>query len=207
MSGEVIVRWGNLDSQQPQRFVHLLTREERDRAESFKFERDRSRFIAARGLLRTLLAQRLGLDPRRVVFAYGEHGKPRLAGDAGGLRFNLSHSDAVLAIALCENREVGIDIETQRAGRPIEGISRRYLPPALAEEIERATGAERDRAFYRAWVRQEAYAKACGAGLELIGEPPDTERWSIADLELAEGYSAAVAVEGATPGEVITRPM
>jgi 4'-phosphopantetheinyl transferase len=206
MSGEVTVRWGSLDGQPLDRFVPLLTREERARAESFKFARDRSRFIAARGLLRTLLAQRLGLDPRRVEFAYGEHGKPRLAGD-GEPRFNVSHSDGLMAIALCEDREVGIDIEAQRAGRSIDGISRRYLPPALAEEIERASGAERDRAFYRAWVRQEAYAKACGAGLELIGEPPDPERWSIADLDLAEGFSAAVAVEGATPGEVITTPI
>jgi 4'-phosphopantetheinyl transferase len=206
MSGEVTARWGSLDDQPLDRFFPLLTREERARAESFKFARDRSRFIAARGLLRTLLAQRLGLDPPRVEFAYGEHGKPRLAGD-GGLRFNLSHSDGLMAIALCEDREVGIDIEAQRAGRSIDGISRRYLPAALAEEIERASGEERDRAFYRAWVRQEAYAKACGAGLELVGERPDPERWSIADLDLAEGFSAALAVEGATPGEVITTPI
>jgi hypothetical protein len=43
-------------------------------------------------------------------------------------------------------------------------------------------------------VRQEAYAKGRGVGIELIGEKP--EGWSIADLELLDGYAAAVAVEG-----------
>ena len=58
---------------------------------------------------------------------------------------------------------------------------------------------------HRAWVRQEAYAKGCGAGLELIGESPNG--WSIADLDLIGGYAAALAVEGTAPVRIETSPI
>ena len=194
MSGDVTVRWGWLDRHDADDFEPLLSPDERDRAASFRFARDRSRYVVARGLLRTVLGNRLDIDPERVAFAYGEHGKPRLAEDTG-LRFNLSHSNGLVALALCEGREVGVDVEAERDELFTTGIARRYLPAQTADVIERRTGTERTAEFFRAWVRQEAYAKGRGAGLELIGKSP--RGWSIADLDLAGGFAAAVAIEGA----------
>jgi 4'-phosphopantetheinyl transferase len=203
-SDEVRVWWADLDGCGTDRFERLLSPEERSRAAAFRFTRDRSRFAAARGMLRALLGDELGMDPRRIEFAYGERGKPRLARDAGELRFNLSHSNGVAALALCAGREVGIDIEARRDELFSEAIARRYLPARAAMEIQRA-GTERSREFFRAWVRQEAYAKARGAGLELMGEDPDPDDWSIIDLESPDGYAAAVAIEGAGPARMSTR--
>jgi 4'-phosphopantetheinyl transferase len=194
MNGDVTVRWGWLDGHDADGFETVLSPAELDRAASFRFARDRSRYVVARGLLRTLLGERLGIDPERVAFAYGEHGKPRLAEDTG-LRFNLSHSNGLMALGLCEGREVGVDVEAKRDELFTTGIARRYLPARAADEIERRTGTERTAEFFRAWVRQEAYAKGRGVGLELIGESP--RGWSIADLDLAGGFAAAVAIEGA----------
>ena len=190
----VTIRLAHLDEHGGDRFESLLSPDERARAAAFRFDRDRRRYVVARGLLRTLLGERLGDDPGRVNFAYGERGKPRLAHETG-LRFNLSHSHGVVAIALCEGREVGIDVEAWRDGLRLEGIARRFLPPDAVREIEGRTGEDRSREFFRAWVRQEAFAKASGAGLERIGERPDPERWSTLDLNLVDGYAAALAVE------------
>src|SRR5512132_2469878 len=111
MTGEgVTIRWGHLDDHGADRFEPLLSPDERDRAAAFRFERDRWRYLVARGLLRTVLGERLDEDPGRISFAYGERGKPRLAGETG-LRFNVSHSHGVVAIALCEGRELGVDVE------------------------------------------------------------------------------------------------
>ena len=195
MSVVAAVRWGHLDEHDPKRLEALLSPGERSRAAKFRFERDRSRFVAARGLLRTLLGERLGVRPKEIEFAYGANGKPRLADDTG-LRFNLSHSQGLVALAFCEGREVGVDVEAQRDKLFTEGIARRYLPPGVAMEIDRRAGAERTREFFRAWVRQEAYAKGRGAGLELIGQSPDPEEWTILDLDLSRGYAGALAIEG-----------
>ena len=195
MTGAVVtIRWAYLDDHGTNRFEPLLSRDERARAAAFRFDRDRRRYVVARGLLRTLLGERLGEDPGGVNFAYGERGKPRLARETG-LRFNLSHSNGVGAIALCEGREVGIDIEARRDGLRIEGIARRFLPPNAVRELEGRTGEDRSGEFFRAWVRQEAFAKANGAGLERIAERPDPDRWSTLDLNLVDGYAAALAVE------------
>lgn len=200
--GGVTVHWGHLDHCDADRFEPLLAAEERDRAAAFRFARDRDRYVIARGLLRCLLGERLDEDPTRIRFAYGGHGKPRLAHDSGP-RFNLSHSHDVVAIAICERREVGVDVEARRDRLHIESIARRFLPPQVVSEMERP-GTDRSNEFFRAWVRQEAYAKGQGAGLELVGDEPGG--WSIADLELVDGFAAAVAVEG-PPVQVSARPI
>jgi 4'-phosphopantetheinyl transferase len=201
---EVTVWWGHLDGA-ADRFARSLSTDERRRAAAFRFPRDRSRFIAARGLMRNVLGGHLGLDPKRLEFAYGVHGKPRLAHDTD-LRFNVSHSNGVMALALCRRREIGIDLEARREESATEGIARRYLPSRVAAEIERhAAGDEPSDAFFRAWVRQEAYAKGRGVGLEVIGEDP--EDWSITDLELLDGYAAALAAEGPAPLRVTLKPL
>jgi 4'-phosphopantetheinyl transferase len=195
MSSEVTVQWGGLDDHGSDRFERLLSRDERDRAASFRFLRDRSRYVVARGLLRTVLGERLGLDRARIEFAYGEHGKPCLP-DHTGLHFNLSHSAGMMALAISEGREVGIDVEAVREDLFAEGIARRYLPAQVATEIEGRPEADRSREFFSAWVRQEAYAKGRGAGLELEGQSPDPEDWTILDLDLGRGYAGALAIEG-----------
>jgi 4'-phosphopantetheinyl transferase len=198
-----MVRWADLDARSPDEYEALLSGDERSRAA--RLRRGRERFIVARGLMRTLLGEYLGIEPGRVELAYGERGKPRLADGGADLRFNLSHSESLVAFAFCRGREVGIDVEAVRADRSSERLARRYLPPEAVREIEEYPEAERIEAFYRAWVRQEAYAKGRGEGLELIGESP--HGWSIVDLDLIGGYAAAVAVEGTAPVRIEASPI
>src|SRR5579863_3879337 len=47
---------------------HLLSVEERERAEKFYFERDRRRWVVAHGILRILLAQYLETDAHTLRF-------------------------------------------------------------------------------------------------------------------------------------------
>src|SRR5262249_10607108 len=69
-----------------------LSEEENERAARFKFDRDRDRFITARGTLRILLARYLRKRPKDLQLLLGPEGKPTLAPDAAGetLNFNLS---------------------------------------------------------------------------------------------------------------------
>ena len=62
----------------------FLSDDERQRAGRFHLARDRRRFVVRRGVLRSILGFYLGLDPGRVQFRYGPHGKPALSPGSGG---------------------------------------------------------------------------------------------------------------------------
>ncbi len=203
----------------------LLDPDERARAGRFHFEKDRRHYIAARGLLRSLLGETLYKSPSALVFEYGPHGKPELAGfDQHGriLRFNLSHSCGWAMFALAWDREVGIDLENasrlERDDSNLSGLAARILS-ARELEIWRSLpdAAQRRSAFLRAWTRKEAYVKATGRGVSeglerievildaaapksvltlTVARPPETTRsWRLHDLGAPYGFAAALALE------------
>src|SRR5450432_266810 len=87
---------------------------ERARATRFHFERDRQSYVATRGLLRCLLGAMLHEEASKLVFEYGERGKPALALAAQHgptIRFNVSHSAGWAMFAVAYGFNVGIDLE------------------------------------------------------------------------------------------------
>src|SRR5215204_5676289 len=68
------------DDSEFERHWATLTPDERGRAQRFHFDRDRRRFVVARGLLREILGRCVGLAPALLRFAYDEYGKPSLKG-------------------------------------------------------------------------------------------------------------------------------
>src|SRR5690242_19076596 len=75
----------------------LLSDDERDRRDRFRFERDRTRSVVGRGLLRTMLGHYVALDPALLRFWYTRHRKPKLTSD--GPHFNLAHSGSAALFA------------------------------------------------------------------------------------------------------------
>src|SRR5882672_6016741 len=84
------------------RLAAILSEEEQQRAARLRFERHHNRFIAARGILRSLLATYLDYAPDLLQFGYGPNGKPALSGPfaSSGLSFNLAHSENLALIAV-----------------------------------------------------------------------------------------------------------
>lgn len=169
-----------------------LCDEERARAERFHSERDRRRFVACRGWLRTLLGRYRRCAPEAIRIAYGPAGKPFVD---GGPHFSVSHSSGLALLAFCAEEEVGVDLEVIREMPDAEAIARRYFSPA---ELERWLGvpqAIRTPAFFDSWTRHESVIKALGVTLYL----PATslgEAWSLFDVQPPAGYAATVAIRG-----------
>ncbi len=109
------------------RMRSLLAAEELARADRFRFERDRSRYIVGRALLRRLLANYCQAAPGELTFEYGQFDKPALS---GGPWFNLSHSGSVALYAFSTAGEIGIDVELERAGRSRGRVAERFFSPA-----------------------------------------------------------------------------
>lgn len=190
---------------------------ERARAARFRFENHRAHYIAGRGILRSVLASYLTVDPGEVAFVYGPNGKPALArphADAG-IEFNLSHSGGQALVAVARGRRVGIDIEQHRTDRDLMRLARRYFHADEAADVASADGDELARRFFFYWTCKEAYLKGVGGGITVgldrfaVQRPPapavaplhlscddlEPDRWVLCALDAAEGYSAAVAYE------------
>jgi 4'-phosphopantetheinyl transferase len=200
-----------------------LSADERARGGRFHFERDRRRFVSARGLLRTLLGRYLEVDPATLGFGYGSRGKPFLAG-CDELRFNVSHSAGLALLAFARGCELGVDIEQERPLPESEEIALRYFSAWEGAELRRLREDERGAAFFRCWTRKEAFIKATGDGLSrpldafdvslapgeparllrVLGEPEAPRRFWLEDLRPASGFAGALAVEG-EPKRVVRR--
>lgn len=211
--GEVHV-WRLVLDQPLDRFLEPLQPDEVARANRFYFERDRKRFVIARGFLRLLLGRYLTADAARLTFSYGEYGKPSLEVQPA-LRFNMSHSHELALYALTQEREIGVDVERIRADFTSDDIARRFFSPFEVASLDALPPAERVAGFFRCWTRKEAYIKATGRGLSqgldtfdvtlgaretpalLRNDDGTHERWTMANVEVGPGYAGAVAVEGA----------
>jgi len=164
-----------------------------------------------------LLGGYLGVPPGTLSFGYGRFGKPHLNGLETPLQFNASHSGHILLIAITLDRAIGIDVERIRTNLSVLEIAARFFSPRERDAFAALPATLRTDAFFDCWTRKEAYIKARGEGLSLPlsgfdvsflpGEPakllatrPDAAEascWRLRELEVADGYKAALAVEGA----------
>ncbi len=217
LEGEVHVwRFGlRARAERVDRLRGLLTPDELERADRFLRLEDRVRFVVARGALRVLLGVYVDELPSALRFLYGARGKPELEG-ACSHHFNLSHSGRIGLFAITICGPVGVDVERVEKRRSLEKIATRFFSASECEALQRLPVAARPEGFYNAWSRKEAYIKATGQGLatplasfsvslepgvpaRLLhhrDDPGEVDRWSLAALEVGEGYRAAVMVEG-----------
>jgi len=175
---------------------------DRVRFEAFLRRDVAQRWARSRWALRRVLAGYLAAEPAAIELESGEHGKPRLA-RAGGLEFNLSHSEGLALVAVAE-RPVGIDVELIRPERNLRAIAERVLPAKDVDVLNTAPESERPAVFYAAWARHEARLKCLGAGL---GGAPTAAPVAVEELEVSPCYAAAVAVAGSEVGPVTRRSL
>lgn len=145
----------------------LLSRDERQRAERFRYVEHRQRYIVARASLRRLLAERLRIAPWAVELVETSYGKPRLAPGHGsaGLEFNLSHSGVLAVYAFTSGRAVGVDVELIRQVPDADDLAERFFSSGEIAALRSLPLDRRSLAFLACWTRKEAFIKALGLGL------------------------------------------
>ena len=140
-----------------------LSRLERERADRFRFQEDRSAFENRHVFLRTVLGQLTGRDPASLSFGEGEYGKPFLVDS--GPAFNMSRSGAATLLAT-GGSPVGVDVEEVRSRGKLESVARRVQTVDEAAQWEQIPGDQRLAAFFRLWTRKEALMKVTGEGFQ-----------------------------------------
>jgi 4'-phosphopantetheinyl transferase len=189
-----------------------LSEDERAHAARFRFAPDRIRYIAARAMVRRIVACYVAERPDRLRFRYEQHGRPALAVRSDRcIDFNVAHSGELVVLAVARARKVGVDVEKIRLDIEAEEIAEHFFSPREVRIIRSLSGDQRPRAFFCCWTRKEAYVKACGEGLAMAldsfdvtlapGDPALFTRgvdpsWQLLGFEAACGYPAALAYNG-----------
>jgi 4'-phosphopantetheinyl transferase len=177
----------DLDAGLPAEGFRELSPAEQARANAFRFEHLRNRYVAAHVALRRILSRYAGAPPEAVRFGAGPYGKPLLEREPR-LAFNLSHAERFAMVALAP-AEIGVDIERLRPVPDALAIAARFFHPEEVRLLEAAPAA--DDAFLRLWTLKEAYLKYFGKGLS---QPLNS--FSILDPGLRRAY---VITEAAAP--------
>jgi 4'-phosphopantetheinyl transferase len=190
-----------------------LSADEIIRAQRFAFEGDRIRFLRSHLLLRRLLGRYLGIAADQVELGNSGLGKP-LVLTTPGVKFNMSHSEAVAIYAFAACDEVGVDVERVRSDIDVSRIAERYFDASELRPMSRSNQPIDLVDFFTCWVRKEAVLKASGDGLtvplsavKVAGSEIHPEHiiarvatggraWRVFDLPEIPGYRAAAAVEG-----------
>jgi len=203
-----------------------LTAAERERYARFRRDDNRLMFLQGRVMARRLVGGALGVEPMAWAWREGPHGRPEIDVPATPLRFNIAHSAGLVACALSNGREVGVDLEHLARPAIDPHLVRRYCSASEAADVEAQGAGWRER-FLEYWTLKEAYLKACGLGISvhladisftigresirvdfqgsLSGTDP---RWSFHLCQVDAGHLlsvAASATDGLRPSVAVSR--
>jgi 4'-phosphopantetheinyl transferase len=156
-----------VDAQLPNLYPGLLARldtDEQERTLRFVYQRDRHIRALAHALLAIVLQSNGIADPR---FRRGAFGKPELvaADDEPRLRFNLTHTDGLVACAISPGHDVGLDVEALDRRIDYAAIARDHFAASEQAALQRA--ADKAETFMAFWTLKEAVAKSVGLGLAM----------------------------------------
>ncbi len=192
-----------------------LSGDERERRDRFLFPEHRRQFHVAHGLVRATLSRYARIDPGDWAFDIGAHGRPEIRDTSGGrrLRFNLSHTHGLVAVAVAWERDIGVDVEAADRRAATLAIADRFFAPTEIAALRAAPAESQQDRFIRTWTLKEAYIKARGMGLALplqqfafeLHEPDgatvafdarlvdDPRAWFFAEVRPLPGHRLAIA--------------
>ncbi len=148
-------------------YTSMLSRDECERQQRFRFEKDRHAFLVSHALVRRVLSRYADIEPADWQFSRGKQGRPEILRSAGmpPLRFNLTHTRGLAACVVTQDIACGIDAERIIArGNPYAVAEKMFAARELADLKARDDEGFLDR-FYVYWTLHEAYSKAQGVGL------------------------------------------
>ena len=195
----------------------LLSQDEQERAERFRFNLDRQRFIFRRAALRHILGKYLETNPGDLRFCYNDSGKPRLESPDGSpsLNFSVSQAGSIALIAVTKTESVGVDIEALIELPDVESLAKYTLSDQELVYFQTVAANQKDWLFFSLWTCKEALVKADGRGLSMplseielafsenavarltsiAGDRVAAARWSLNQFVPSPGYLGVVAVE------------
>ena len=188
-----------------------LSAERKEKAQRYRFLKDRVLSIGAEVLLRKALTD-CGITLPEIRYGFETDGKPFIKG-LEGFDFNISHSEDLVMVAVSENR-VGCDIE-KVTGIDLD-IAKKFFFREEYEAIAALPASEeRNGLFFRYWTLKESFMKATGLGMKLpldsfsiiigkngaaVRQNVDSKNYDFAEINAFPGYRCALCAAGKLSG-------
>jgi 4'-phosphopantetheinyl transferase len=144
----------------------VLSDDERAQFNRFHFARDARDYAAAHELLRRTLSRDDPRPPDRWRFDKDANGKPFLI-ERGMCRatFSLSHTHGMVACAVTQDADVGVDVECVERDVDAADIAARFFAPSETAQLMTLGEEARRGRFFELWTLKEALVKALGTGM------------------------------------------
>jgi 4'-phosphopantetheinyl transferase len=205
-----------IDADRLRDYETLMDATERERWRRFRVPKPRLIHLVARALLRTTLSRYVDVQPTQWRFETNDYGRPHISAPqiAPDLRFNLSHTDGLVALAIAQGCEIGIDVESLDRQLNTAEIAPTVFEASELSAFQSAPEHQRRDLFFAFWTLKEAYIKARGMGLSLPldgfafdmsqAHPrisfnhrcvDDASRWQFRRFSATPEHALAVAVE------------
>lgn len=149
------------------RYQLLLTTEERQRQQRYRFSKNQHDALITRAFVRDLLSHYADVAPQDWRFIKGEKDKPEIDNPPLPLRFNLSHTHNMITCAVTLAHDIGLDVEHVERNNDILAIADRYFSPLEVAELFSLPEQQQRSRFFDYWTLKESYIKACGLGLAI----------------------------------------
>ncbi len=194
-------------------YWHILSTDEQEKAQRFRFQKDKNCSIIARAILRELLAEYLEIDSKKIEFKYTEKGKPYLTLPKN-IYFNISHSKDCIALAFSKTPILGVDIEYTEHPIEVLSVASSFFSETENQILKNLPLEQHQKAFYTCWTRKEAFIKATGDGLsfplkefsvsfqkntypqllETLWDINEKKRWTLEAFIPFKNYIGAIAI-------------
>ncbi len=149
------------------RYKSLLTEDEIQKQQSFRFAKKRRHALITRAFVRCLLSHYAETPPDDWRFTCGFHGKPEIQNCRLPLQFNISHTDDLIICTVALNDNIGCDVELTNRNLDYLGMAEHFFSHREFTHLQEKTGVEQQRLFFDYWTLKESYIKAAGQGLTI----------------------------------------
>jgi 4'-phosphopantetheinyl transferase len=204
-------------------YQRLLCPSEQARWRRFRVEGARLQYLVGRALVRTSLSHYAAVSEAAWRFDTNDYGCPYISEPATcrNIRFNLSHTDELVACAVRSGGDVGVDVENTGRVVDIGELAPSVFAPVEVTSLARSAPQDQRRDFFSYWTLKEAYIKARGMGISLALDgfwfdltgpsprihftdrcPDDPQRWRFYQYRPTNEHMLAVAVS-ARPRDTI----
>ena len=144
-----------------------LTSHNIERLNTMKALGAQNSYASSRALLNLALTETLDMDIDSIVIEPNSDGKPEIVQPTGSRwKFNISHTKGLSVVAISQDYEVGVDVESSLRKQRHLDLSKRFFHPDEYQSLCTISNKEEQmKRFFSLWTAKEAYLKALGKGL------------------------------------------